>query len=88
MVFNSPPHFLGVVLKVQSCDCCRTIDDEEVQIADLQQQLAALQSSSLEVEAELADKVSEVNNLQTEKEIQAGGEVKELQQEVDELAMR
>ena len=47
-----------------------------------------MQTTSTEVEAELADKVSEVNQLQTEKEIQAGGEVKELQQEVDELAMK
>ena len=39
-------------------------------------------------QAEAAEKVSLVRDLQTEKEIQAGGEIKELQQAVDKLNMK
>jgi hypothetical protein len=50
-------------------------------IAEVEQQVAGL-------EAEAADKSSDIEGLRTEKELQAGGEVKELQEEVDKLAMK
>lgn len=50
-------------------------------IAEVNGQVAAL-------EAEAKDKASDIDGLRTEKELKAGGEVKELQEEVDKLAMK
>lgn len=47
-----------------------------------------LDRQCMEVEAEAADKASDIQALQTEKELQQGGEVKELQQEVDALKIK
>ncbi len=47
-----------------------------------------LEAQKAEVESEAADKSSEIAALQTEKEIQQGGEVRELQQQADGLAKK
>jgi hypothetical protein len=52
--------------------------------ADVEQ----LEQQAAELEADAADKASDIQGLQTEKELQTGGEVKELQQAADQLAMK
>ncbi len=40
------------------------------------------------LEGEAADRVSQIKDLETEKEIKQGGEIKELQKEADRLNMK
>jgi hypothetical protein len=57
-------------------------------VAGLQAEAAGVEAARAALQQEVADAESEVAALQAEKEIQAGGEVKELQKEVDELSMK
>lgn len=67
---------------------CRAIEAGEAELADMAAGIEELEQQHTGLEADLADKASDIEGLRTEKEIQAGGEVKELQAEVDELAMK
>ena len=53
----------------------------ESRVSELDAQAAAL-------EADVREREDEIQGLQTEKELQSGGEVKELIQEVDEISKR
>ncbi|KAI8462562.1 MAG: structural maintenance of chromosomes protein 2 [Monoraphidium minutum] len=77
--------------------CQRALESGQGELDALQAEAAALDEKRAELEAEVADRDSGILALQTEKELQArggdrgwraGGEVKELQEEVDKLAMR
>lgn len=68
--------------------CFRCIENGQQELDQLQQEGAKLAESRGVIESDLADKQSDIQALQTEKEIQAGGEVKELQQEADALSMK
>jgi len=67
---------------------CRAIEAGEAELADMAAGIAELDQQHATLGAEAADKASDIEGLRTEKEIQAGGEVKELQQQVDELAIK
>jgi hypothetical protein len=67
---------------------CRAIEVGEAELAAAAQEVRQLEQQHAELAAEAADKQSDITALQTEKEIQAGGEVKELQQVADQLSMK
>lgn len=54
----------------------------------MEAEIQELEKQKTELEDEAADKASDISALQTEKEIQQGGEVKELQQRADDLAKK
>lgn len=64
------------------------MESGEEELAALAADVAAVDDQAAALEAEAAERESEIASLQTEKELQAGGEVKELQQRADELEMR
>lgn len=66
----------------------REIEAGEAELAGIIEQVQELQKQKAELESEAADKASDIAALQTEKEIQQGGEVKELQQQADNLAKK
>ncbi|GBF88023.1 structural maintenance of chromosomes 2-like [Raphidocelis subcapitata] len=68
--------------------CLRALESGQGELEALLSEAAALDARRAALESEAADRASEVAALQTEKELQAGGEVKELQEEVDRLAMK
>lgn len=76
------------VLPPHSCRTCRQIEQGDQDVAGLQAEAAGVEAARAALQQEVADAESEVAALQAEKEIQAGGEVKELQKEVDELSMK
>mgnify|MGYP001806980234 CR=1 FL=1 len=67
---------------------CRAIASGEAELAEMAAGIAEVEQQVAGLEAEAADKSSDIEGLRTEKELQAGGEVKELQEEVDKLAMK
>lgn len=67
---------------------CRAIEAGEAELAAAAQEIRQLEQQHAELAAEAADKQSDIIALQTEKDIQAGGEVKELQQAADQLSMK
>jgi hypothetical protein len=68
--------------------CCRVIESGEAELVAMAADVEQLEQQAAELEGEAADKASDIQGLQTEKELQTGGEVKELQQEADQLAMK
>ncbi|WIA16380.1 hypothetical protein OEZ85_013075 [Tetradesmus obliquus] len=66
----------------------KVIESGEAELAAMAADVAQLQQQAAELEGEASDKASDIQGLQTEKELQTGGEVKELQQEADQLAMK
>lgn len=64
------------------------LESGQSELDQLQSEAAALDERKGALEAEAADREGDIAALETEKELQAGGEVKELQEEVDRLAMR
>lgn len=64
------------------------VDSSEAELAAMSGSIAELEGRQGALESEASDKMSDIEGLRTEKEIQAGGEVKELQEEVDRLAMK
>lgn len=68
--------------------CREALLSGEQELSSLQEEARSLGEARERAEAEAAERASEVAALQAEKEIQAGGEVKELQEEADALALR
>ncbi|WIA36580.1 hypothetical protein OEZ86_007870 [Tetradesmus obliquus] len=66
----------------------KVIESGEAELAAMAADVAQLQQQAAELEGEASDKASDIQGLQTEKELQTGGEVKELQQGADQLAMK
>lgn len=66
----------------------REIESGEAELANMVAEVQELEKQKAELEAEAADKAGDIAALQTEKEIQQGGEVKELQQQADNLAKK
>eukprot|EP00775_Hariotina_reticulata_P003904 gene3904-4158_t len=66
----------------------KAIEAGEAELAAAAQEIRQLEQQHAELAAEAADKQSDITALQTEKEIQAGGGVKELQQAADQLSMK
>lgn len=66
----------------------RQLETGEAEMADMASQIQELEQRKVQLEAEAADKASDIAALQTEKDIQQGGEVRELQQSVDDFAKR
>lgn len=66
----------------------RNLVHGESDIQLMQRGLAELDEKRKALEADVQDKESDMRALQTEKEIQSSGEMKELQKEADELNMR
>lgn len=67
---------------------CRKIASGEAELADMAAGIAEVEGQVSALEGEAEEKVSDISGLRTEKELKAGGEVKELQEEVDKLAMK
>jgi structural maintenance of chromosome 2 len=68
--------------------CREALASGEHELAALLQEARDLGDARDRAEAEAAERASEVAALEAEKEIQAGGEVKELQDEADALALQ
>jgi structural maintenance of chromosome 2 len=68
--------------------CRESLGKGEQELAALQEQARELGEQREQAESEASERASEVAALQAEKEIQAGGEVKELQEEADRLALQ
>lgn len=68
-------------------ECAKNVEAADREVAGLEAQLRELSLQKDAVSAEIRDKESQIKDLQTEKEIQAGGEIKELQKEADGLLM-
>ncbi|KAF6256242.1 structural maintenance of chromosomes protein 2 [Scenedesmus sp. NREL 46B-D3] len=66
----------------------KVIESGEADLAAMAADVEQLEQQAAELDGEAADKASDIQGLQTEKELQTGGEVKELQQEADQLAMK
>jgi hypothetical protein len=66
----------------------RALTSGQSEMEGLQAEAAELDARRAGLEAEIADREDDIRGLETEKELQAGGEVKELGEEVDKLAMR
>eukprot|EP00878_Enallax_costatus_P012275 GHUV01012822.1.p1 GENE.GHUV01012822.1~~GHUV01012822.1.p1 ORF type:complete len:987 (+),score=463.32 GHUV01012822.1:251-3211(+) len=66
----------------------RLIESGEAELAAMVAEIQELEKQKTDLEAEAADKASDIAALLTEKEIQQGGEVKELQQQADDLAKK
>jgi hypothetical protein len=54
----------------------------------VQDALSELDAAWAALELDLREKADQIQGLQTEKELQSGGEVRELQAEVDEISKR
>jgi hypothetical protein len=67
---------------------CRAIASGEAELADMAAGIAEVEGQVAALEGEAEEKVSDISGLRTEKELKAGGEVKELQEEADKLAMK
>lgn len=65
---------------------CQEVGDAEIQ--SFKDKIQALKVRAEELSTEVKDKESDIKSLQTEKELQSGGEVKELSQKADELSKR
>lgn len=68
--------------------CCRSQEAGNSEIQGLRDKIESVRLRASELAAELQDKDSDIKSLQTEKELQSGGEVKELSQKTDELSKR
>jgi structural maintenance of chromosome 2 len=68
--------------------CREALLSGEQELTQLQEEARALADARERAEAEASERASEVAALQAEKEIQQGGEVKELQDEADALALQ
>lgn len=62
--------------------------DGESSIRAMEQSIVDLDSQIGGIDAQVREQEDEIQGLQTEKELQSNGEVKELIQEVDELSKR
>jgi len=67
---------------------CRNQKDDESEIHAAEQALSDFDAQLSAIEAQLREKDDEIQSLQTEKELQSSGEVKELAQEADELSKK
>lgn len=68
--------------------CERVQQDGDSEVAELQGGIAAGEAQRRELELEVKDRDSDIRALEAEKQIQAGGEVKELQEAADALSMK
>lgn len=68
--------------------CCRLQKNGEDEVRGVQNQLSDLDAQSAALELDIREKSDQIEGLQTEKELQSGGEVKELQETVDEISKR
>jgi hypothetical protein len=84
-----PPTFKLMALSLSMCMfMCRAIASGEADLEAMAAGIAEVEGQVAALQAEADDKAGDIEALRTEKEIQAGGEVKELQEEVDKLAMK
>jgi hypothetical protein len=60
----------------------------DAEVAQVQTRISELVGQAAEVEGEVRDKEEEIKSLQTELELQSGGEVRELTDSVDQLSKK
>ena len=70
------------------CCCCRLQRSGEADIAEVDRAASSIDAQAAALDLTIREKEDEVAGLQTEKELQSGGEVRELAQQVDELSKR
>ena len=68
--------------------CCSHQDEGQADINATEQSIIDLDADIGVVESQVREREDEIQGLQTEKELQSSGEVKELIQEVDEMSKR
>lgn len=73
---------------IDSCHACSLQEDGATEISTAEELVQNLDSEIKVLEIRLNEKEDEIKGLQTEKELQSNGEVKELVQKVDELSKR
>lgn len=67
---------------------CRCQEVGEAEIASLAEKVEAVKEKEKQLAGEVQEKEADIKALQTEKELQSGGEVKELADETDALSKR
>ena len=67
---------------------CRLQQTGEADVRAVQDALSELDAAWAALELDLREKADQIQGLQTEKELQSGGEVRELQAEVDDISKR
>ena len=74
---------MGCLLFLPPCLPCRLQQTGEADVRGVQDALSDLDAQWAALELDLREKADQIQGLQTEKELQAGGEVRELQAEVE-----
>ena len=80
---------LHCLSRIQELHCLSRIQEVgESEIHSLMEKVEGMKADAEELERDIQDKEADVKALQTEKELQSGGEVKELSEKADGLSKR